>query len=191
MFIICQCLYIFINWVLCGIFYSLSYAFNAAAFIFLWSQVFIHLVHVPWYYRKKTLFELSIVYHSSVNFKIVTVYICNYLLSCDYKWSNREHSYEVMYTDIYISYIMAVVFVDLMKCIPPVPAENQPTCCNVTDRLDHILLYRVHHKRGTNSQLAHVVSGDCYRLRTKYRWKVYNMYHAIMGMNITVQFVLL
>lgn len=62
---------------------------------------------------------------------------------------------------------MAVVFVDLMKWIPPVPAENQPTCCNVSDSIDHIFFYRVHHKRGTNSQLAHVVSGDCYRLRTE------------------------
>jgi hypothetical protein len=32
-----------------------------------------------------------------------------------------------MYTDVYISYIMAVVFIDLMKWIPPVPEEtNQP-----------------------------------------------------------------
>ena len=60
-------------------------------------------------------------------FKVVNVCICNYLLSCDYEWSNRKHSYEVMYTDVYISYIMAVVLNDLIKWIPPVPEEtNQP-----------------------------------------------------------------
>jgi len=30
----------------------------------------------------------------------------------------------VMYTDVYISYIMAVVFIDLMKWIPPTRAET-------------------------------------------------------------------
>ena len=46
-----QCLYIFVTWIFCGIFYSLLYAVNAGAFIFLWSQEFIHLIHVPWFYR--------------------------------------------------------------------------------------------------------------------------------------------
>jgi hypothetical protein len=52
------------------------------------------------------MFELSVLRLS------LYVYICNYLQSCDYEWSNRKHSYEVMYDwCIYISYIMAVVFI--------------------------------------------------------------------------------